>query len=117
MLFLCYPRCTTCKKAQRWLDERGIDYTFRDIREENPSSEELKAWLEKSGLDIKRFFNTSGQLYRSMQLKDKLAGMSTEEKLSLLSEDGMLVKRPMLIADDFVLVGFKEREWAERLAG
>ena len=111
MLLICYPRCSTCKKAQKWLDEKGIEYTFRDIKEENPSFDELKAWYEKSGLDIKRFFNTSGQLYKSMALKDKLPSMSTEEKLTLLSTDGMLVKRPILIDGDTVLVGFKEQEW------
>ena len=115
MLFVCYPRCTTCKKAQKWLDEKGIGYTFRDIKEENPSYDELKTWYEKSGLDIKRFFNTSGQLYKSMSLKDKLPAMSEEEKLRLLSTDGMLVKRPILIDGDTVLVGFKEREWANTL--
>lgn len=114
MLLICYPRCGTCKKAQAWLDEKGIAYTYRDIKEDNPSLEELTAWYEKSGLDIKRFFNTSGLLYKSMELKDKLPSMSVEEKLSLLSTDGMLVKRPILVADDFVLVGFKEKEWAEK---
>ena len=116
MLLICYPRCGTCKKAQAWLDEKGIAYTYRDIKEENPSLEELTTWYEKSGLDIKRFFNTSGLLYKSMQLKDKLPAMSTGEKLSLLSSDGMLVKRPIVVADDFVLVGFKEKEWEEKLA-
>ena len=115
MLFVCYPRCSTCKKAQKWLDEKGIEYTFRDIKEENPSFDELKAWYEKSGLDIKRFFNTSGLLYKSMALKDQLPSMSTEEKLTLLSSDGMLVKRPIAVTDEAVLVGFKEREWAEAL--
>ena len=115
MLFVCYPRCSTCKKAQKWLDEKGIGYTFRDIKEENPSYDELKTWYKKSGLDIKRFFNTSGQLYKSMSLKDKLPAMSEEEKLRLLSTDGMLVKRPILIDGDTVLVGFKEREWANTL--
>ncbi len=115
MLFVCYPRCSTCKKAQKWLDEKGIEYTFRDIKEQNPSFDELKAWVEKSGLDIKRFFNTSGQLYKSMALKDQLPSMSMEEKLTLLSTDGMLVKRPLLIDGDTVLVGFKEQEWAEKL--
>ena len=114
MLFICYPRCGTCKKAQRWLDEKGVAYTVRDIKEDKPSLEELTAWFEQSGLDIKRFFNTSGQLYKSMQLKDKLPAMTTQEKLSLLSSDGMLVKRPILVGDGFVLVGFKEQEWAER---
>ena len=115
MLFVCYPRCTTCKKAQKWLDEKGIGYTFRDIKEENPSYDELKTWYEKSGLDIKRFFNTSGQLYKSMSLKDKLPAMTVEEKLRLLSTDGMLVKRPILVSDETVLVGFKEQEWANTL--
>lgn len=115
MLFVCYPRCTTCKKAQKWLDEKGIGYTFRDIKEENPSYDELKTWYEKSGLDIKRFFNTSGQLYKSMSLKDKLPAMTEEEKLRLLSTDGMLVKRPILVSDETVLVGFKEQEWANTL--
>ena len=115
MLFVCYPRCTTCKKAQKWLDEKGIGYTFRDIKEENPSYDELKTWYKKSGLDIKRFFNTSGQLYKSMSLKDKLPAMSEEEKLRLLNTDGMLVKRPILIDGDTVLVGFKEQEWANTL--
>ena len=115
MLFVCYPRCTTCKKAQKWLYEKGIGYTFRDIKEENPSYDELKTWYKKSGLDIKRFFNTSGQLYKSMSLKDKLPAMSEEEKLRLLSTDGMLVKRPILIDGDTVLVGFKEQEWANTL--
>lgn len=115
MLFVCYPRCSTCKKAQKWLDEKGIGYTFRDIKEENPSYDELKTWYKKSGLDIKRFFNTSGQLYKSMSLKDKLPAMSEEEKLRLLSTDGMLVKRPILVSDETVLVGFKEQEWANTL--
>ncbi len=115
MLLLCYPRCGTCKKAQKWLDEKGIEYTYRDIKEDNPSLSELKKWYEISGLDIKRFFNTSGQLYKSMQLKDKLSVMSTEEKLRLLSTDGMLVKRPILIDGDTVLAGFKESDWTEKL--
>nr|WP_316615339.1 arsenate reductase family protein [uncultured Ruminococcus sp.] len=115
MLLICYPRCSTCKKAQKWLDEKGIVYTYRDIKEENPSFDELKTWVEKSGLDIKRFFNTSGLLYKSMSLKDKLPAMSTEEKLILLSSDGMLVKRPIVVTDSAVLVGFREQEWAENL--
>ena len=115
MLFVCYPRCSTCKKAQKWLDEKGISYTLRDIKEENPSFDELREWYERSGLDIKRFFNTSGQLYKSMALKDQLPSMSVEEKLTLLSTDGMLVKRPIMVSDDSVLVGFKEQEWAEKL--
>ena len=115
MLFVCYPRCSTCKKAQKWLDERGVSYDFRDIKEDNPGESELKEWIDKSGLDIKRFFNTSGQLYKSMDLKDKLPGMSVDEKISLLASDGMLVKRPILIDDGFVLVGFREDEWRLKL--
>lgn len=115
MKFICYPKCTTCKKAQSWLDSRGIEYTLRNIKEENPAYEELKEWHEKSGLPLKRFFNTSGLLYRSMNLKDRLADMTDEEKLRLLAEDGMLVKRPLLICEDRVLVGFKESEWEELL--
>lgn len=117
MLLICYPKCSTCKKAQKWLDEKNIGYSYRDIKEDNPSLEELSAWYEKSGLDIKRFFNTSGQLYKSMALKDKLPSMTVEEKLALLATDGMLVKRPILVGDDFVLVGFKENEWEESLNG
>ena len=115
MLFVCYPRCSTCKKAQKWLDENGLSYTYRDIKEDNPSLEELTTWYKKSGLDIRRFFNTSGQLYKSMSLKDKLPAMTVEEKLRLLSTDGMLVKRPILVYGDTVLVGFKENEWEEKL--
>ena len=111
MLFVCYPKCTTCKKAKKWLDENKIEYVQRDIKTDNPSYEELKEWLEKSGLDIKRFFNTSGLLYKSMNLKDKLPEMSDEEKLRLLATDGMLVKRPLLVCENTVLVGFKEKEW------
>ena len=115
MLLICYPRCSTCKKAQKWLDEKGIAYDYRDIKEENPSLEELTQWYETSGLDIKRFFNTSGSLYKSMGLKDKLPAMSVEEKLALLSTDGLLVKRPVLVGESFVLVGFKENEWIDKL--
>ena len=111
MLFVCYPKCTTCQKAKKWLDENNIEYVQRDIKTDNPSYEELKEWFEKSGLDIKKFFNTSGLLYKSMNLKDKLTEMSNEEKLKLLSTDGMLVKRPLLICENTVLVGFKEKEW------
>ena len=111
MLFVCYPKCTTCKNAQKWLDENNTEYVQRDIKTDNPSYEELKEWLEKSGLDIKRFFNTSGLLYKSMNLKDKLHEMSDEEKLRLLATDGMLVKRPLLVCENTVLVGFKEKEW------
>ena len=111
MLFVCYPKCTTCKNAQKWLDENNTEYVQRDIKTDNPGYDELKEWLEKSGLPIKRFFNTSGLLYKSMGLKDKLAEMSDEEKLKLLATDGMLVKRPILVGEDFVLVGFKQPEW------
>lgn len=115
MLLICYPKCSTCRKAQAWLDEKGISYTYRDIKEENPTLDELRTWVEQSGLDIKRFFNTSGLLYKSMALKDKLPAMSAEEKLALLATDGMLVKRPLLIGDNFILTGFKEKEWLEKL--
>ncbi len=112
--FICYPKCTTCQKAQKWLDENKIEYTLRDIKTQNPTLEELKEWYEKSGLPIKKFFNTSGLLYKSMDLKNKLPLMSEEEMLALLATDGMLVKRPLLISDDFVLTGFKEKDWAEK---
>lgn len=115
MLYICYPKCSTCRKAQKWLDEHEIEYTLRDIKEDNPSYDELKEWYEKSGLPLKRFFNTSGQLYREMQLKDRLADMSEEEQLRLLATDGMLVKRPIAVKGDTVAVGFKEAEWAEKL--
>ena len=113
--FICYPRCTTCQKAKKWLDDNKIQYELRDIKEDNPSFEELSAWYEISGLSLKKFFNTSGLLYKSMELKDKLPAMSEEEQLKLLSTDGMLVKRPLVIGEDFVLVGFKESEWSENL--
>ena len=112
MTFVCYPKCTTCKKAQKWLDEQGKKYEVRDIKENNPSYDELKSWYAKSGLPLKRFFNTSGQLYKSMALKDKLPDMTDEEQLKLLATDGMLVKRPILVDGDKVLVGFKEAEWS-----
>ncbi|MGN0467610.1 MAG: arsenate reductase family protein [Acutalibacteraceae bacterium] len=115
MLFVCYPKCTTCQKAKKWLDENGIEYTERNIKEENPGFDELKKWFEASGLELKKFFNTSGLLYKSMQLKDKLKDMSQQEQLSLLASDGMLVKRPILVTDNAVLVGFKEKEWEEKL--
>ena len=115
MLLVCYPRCSTCKKAQKWLDEHGVSYDYRDIKEDNPTESELRDWLDKSGLDVKRFFNTSGQLYKSMGLKDKLPDMSVDEKLRLLATDGMLVKRPILIDGGSVLVGFKEEEWSLKL--
>ena len=113
--FICYPKCTTCQKARKWLDENNIEYEFRDIKLENPSLEELTAWYELSGLPLRKFFNTSGLLYKSMELKTKLPNMTDEEMLALLATDGMLVKRPLAIGDDFVLVGFKEAEWVEKL--
>lgn len=115
MLFIEYPKCTTCQKAKKWLDDNTIAYESRNIKLENPTYEELKAWYEKSGLDIKKFFNTSGMLYKSMNLKEKLPQMSDVEKLKLLSTDGMLVKRPLLIGEDFILTGFREKEWSEKL--
>lgn len=113
--FICYPKCTTCQKARKWLDENNIEYEFRDIKIENPSLEELTAWYKLSGLPLRKFFNTSGLLYKSMELKTKLPNMTDEEMLSLLATDGMLMKRPLAIGDDFVLVGFKEAEWVEKL--
>lgn len=115
MLFVEYPKCSTCQKAKKWLDDNGIKYDDRHIKENNPAFDELKEWYEKSGLPLKRFFNTSGMLYKSMQLKDKLPEMSEDEQLQLLATDGMLVKRPLLIGDDFVLCGFREKEWQEIL--
>lgn len=115
MLFVCYPKCSTCKKAQKWLDESNVEYTLRDIKTDNLTAEELKAWWEKSGLPLKRFFNTSGNIYKEMKLKDKLPEMSEEEQLALLATDGMLVKRPILVGEDKVLVGAKEKEWEEYL--
>lgn len=114
--FICYEKCTTCKKAKKFLDERKIEYTVRDIKENNPTFSEIKTWYEKSALELKKFFNTSGLLYKSMNLKEKLCKMTDEEKISLLSSDGMLVKRPILVCDDFVLVGFNESEWNEKLS-
>lgn len=115
MVFLCYERCTTCKRAKAWLIDRGVEFTERPIKEENPSLEELREWYQRSGLPLKKFFNTSGLLYKSMELKDKLPAMTEEEQLQLLATDGMLVKRPMVIMEDKVLVGFRESEWAEVL--
>ena len=109
--FICYPRCTTCQKAQKWLEEKGIELEIRDIKANNPDYEELKKWYYESGYDIKRFFNTSGLLYKELELKNKLPSMTDEEKIRLLATDGMLVKRPIVIAGDKVLVGFKENEW------
>ena len=113
--FICYPKCTTCQKARKWLDENNIEYEFRDIKLENPSLEELTAWYKLSGLPLRKYFNTSGLLYKSMELKTKLPNMTDEEMLALLATDGMLVKRPLAIGDDFVLVGCKEAEWVEKL--
>ena len=115
ILFIEYPKCTTCKKAKKWLDDHGIAYEDRHIKEQNPTAEELAVWYQKSGLPIKRFVNTSGMLYREMNLKDKLPTMTDEEILELLATDGMLVKRPLAIGADVVLTGFKEAEWTEKL--
>ena len=114
MLFVNYPKCGTCQKARKFLEEKGIAFEDRNIKEHNPTAEELKVWIEKSGLPIKKFFNTSGLLYKEMKLKDKLPAMSEEEQLKLLASNGMLVKRPLLVNGDTVLVGFKEADWAER---
>ena len=113
--FICYSKCTTCQRARKWLDDNKIEYKFRDIKEENPSLEELTDWYKMSGLPLKKFFNTSGLLYKSMELKGKLPTMSEDEQLKLLATDGMLVKRPLLIGKDFVLVGFKQSEWSKLL--
>ena len=115
--FICYPKCGTCQKAKKWLEEKGLEYEYRDIKTDNPSLEELSLWYKQSKLPLKKFFNTSGQLYKSMELKNKLPEMSEDDMLNLLSSDGMLVKRPLLIADDNVLVGFKEAEWEKLLIG
>lgn len=115
MLFICYPKCSTCLKAKKWLDEHHIEYTQRHIVENNPTYDEIKEWHEKSKMPLKKFFNTSGLLYKELQLKDKLPSMSEEEQLKLLATNGMLVKRPIIVYGDTVLVGFKEAEWSERL--
>ena len=115
MLFIECPKCSTCKKAKKWLDEKQISYTDRHIVEENPTYEELKEWYQKSGMPLKKFFNTSGLLYKELQLKDKLKDMSEEEQLKLLASNGMLVKRPLVVDGDMVLTGFKESEWSEKL--
>ena len=112
--FICYPKCTTCQKAKKWLDDNKIEYELRNIKEDNPSFEELAAWYKMSGLPLKKFFNTSGLLYKEMRLKDKLPTMSEEEQLKLLATNGMLVKRPILVMEGKVLVGFKEAEWNEQ---
>ena len=115
MQFICYPKCSTCQKARKWLEANHLEFTERHIVEENPSYEELKEWYAESGLPLKKFFNTSGMLYKEMQLKDKLPTMSEEEQLQLLATNGMLVKRPLVVNGDTVLVGFKEAEWTEKL--
>ena len=115
MLFIEYPKCTTCQKAKKFLIDNGAEFTTRHIKEENPTFDELKMWYEKSGLPLKRFFNTSGLLYKSMDLKNKIPQMSDEEQLKLLATDGKLVKRPLVVGDDFVLTGFREKEWEEKL--
>ncbi|MDM8235120.1 arsenate reductase family protein [[Ruminococcus] torques] len=115
MLFVCYPKCSTCMKAKKWLEEKRLGYEIRDIKTDNPTAEELKEWHRKSGLPLKRFFNTSGNLYKEMKLKDRLPDMDEEEQFDLLASDGMLVKRPILVAGEKVLVGFKEKEWEENL--
>lgn len=115
MLFVCYPKCSTCRKAQSWLDSHGLTYTLRDIKEENPTREELAAWHGRSGLPLRKLFNTSGLLYKSLALKDRLPGMSEDEQLDLLASDGMLVKRPILVTETAVLVGFREADWAAAL--
>ena len=115
MTFICYPQCTTCQKARKWLDENHIAYDFRDIKLENPSYDELSAWHQRSGLPLKKFFNTSGLQYKALGLKDKLPTMSEDEQLELLASDGMLVKRPLVIYDGGVLVGFKQAEYDEKL--
>ena len=113
--FICYPKCTTCQKAKKWLDDNGLQYELRDIKSDNPTAEELTRWYKESGLPLKKFFNTSGLLYKSLDLKKKLPTMTEEEMLALLATDGMLVKRPLLIGETFALTGFQEGEWAEHI--
>ena len=115
MLFVCYPKCTTCQKSAKWLEEQGIEVTVRDIKQDNPTEAELRAWHKLSGLPLKRFFNTSGLQYKALGLKDKLPAMSEDEQFALLATDGMLVKRPLLVGEDFALPGFKQAEWEEKL--
>lgn len=115
MDFICYPKCTTCQKAKKWLDDNNKEYNFRDIKLDNPTFEELTEWYNKSGLPIRKFFNTSGLLYKSLDLKNKLPTMSEEEMLKLLATDGMLVKRPLVVGKDYVLVGFKQAEWEDKI--
>ena len=114
--FICYPKCTTCQKAKKWLDDKNVKYELRDIKLENPTLDEISAWHKASGLSLKKFFNTSGLLYKSLDLKNKLPEMSEKEMLELLSSDGMLVKRPLLVGEDFVLIGFKQNEWEEKIS-
>ncbi len=114
--YICYPKCTTCQKAKKWLEDNQIEYELRDIKIDNPNIDELTEWYRKSGLPLKKFFNTSGLLYKSLDLKNKLPQMNDDEMLKLLASDGMLVKRPILIGEEFVLVGFKENDWKEKLA-
>lgn len=113
--FICYTKCTTCQRAQKWLDEKNLEYEFRDIKQNNPTKEELTKWYKESGLPLKKFFNTSGLLYKSLDLKNKLPQMTEDEMLTLLATDGMLVKRPLLITKNTVLIGFKEKEWEEKI--
>ena len=115
MLFLCYPKCSTCQKAKKWLEEQGVSFEERDIKLNNPTVDELRTWYARSGLSLKRFFNTSGLQYKALGLKDKLPGMSEEEQLALLATDGMLVKRPLVVGEDFVLTGFKQAEWEQTM--
>ena len=115
MLFVCYPKCTTCQKAKKYLDDRGVSYTDRHIKEDNPSEEELRLWHGRSGLPLKKFFNTSGLQYKALGLKDKLPAMSEDEQFALLASDGMLVKRPILVGENFILVGFKEDQWNQHI--
>ena len=115
MLFVCYPKCSTCKKAKEWLETQGVSFTERDIKTDRPTAEELRAWHARSGLPLKRFFNTSGLQYKALGLKDRLPGMTEDEQYALLATDGMLVKRPLLVGEDFALPGFKEKEWKEKL--
>lgn len=115
MLFLCYPKCSTCQKARKWLEEQGVSFEERDIKLNNPTEEELRTWYARSGLPLKRFFNTSGLQYKALGLKDKLPNMSEEEQLALLATDGMLVKRPLVVGEDFVLTGFKQAEWEQTM--
>ncbi len=115
MLFVCYPKCTTCQKARKWLDDRGVKYEFRDVKNDNPTEAQLRDWHARSGLPLKKFFNTSGLQYKALNLKERLPQMSEDEQFALLASDGMLVKRPLLVSDDFVLVGFKEAEYEKAL--